>query len=225
MQIKYMEFKKEETRDLIISIIGLSLLSALFDFKNILVYVVIYGVSTTLKIIAEKFVAKKYDLDANYSFSYNFFIISLVLSLMSFGSIVFPMLGFITPSQKQIKRLGKSYSNITISEKGWISLSGILPSTLLIIASLLLFNVSPLFFQKMMDINILLLLFSLIPFAKFEGSNILWWNRFLWIGILVCSMIFSFLAIFKINLILSLLFLLAVFILVFISWENVFKAY
>lgn len=225
MQIKYMEFKKEEIRDLIISIIGLSLLSALFDFKNVLIYTVIYGFSTTFKIIAEKFVAKKYDLDANYSFSYNFFIISLVLSIMSFGSIVFPMLGFITPGQKQIKRLGKEYSNITISEKGRISLIGVLSSALLIIISLILFNINPLFFQKMMDINILILLFSLIPFAKFEGSTILWWNRFLWVGILICAMLFSFMAIFKINLILSILFLLFVFILVFISWENVFKAY
>jgi Zn-dependent protease len=220
-----MNFKQEEIKDLIISVIGLSLLSALFDFKNVLVYAVIYGFSTTLKILAEKYVAKKYDLEAIYSFNYNFFIISLVLSLMSLGALIFPILGFITPTQKKIKRLGKTYSNITISEKGWISLMGILSSVLLIIISLLLFKLNPLFFQKMMDINILILLFSIIPFAKFEGSNILWWNRFLWMGILLCSIFFSFMAIFKINLIISLLFLFTIFILVFVSWENVFKSY
>jgi Zn-dependent protease len=218
-----MDFEKDEIRDLIISIIGLSILSGIFDFANSIIYIAVYALSTIARIAAQKLAAKKYDLDAHYNFNYNLFIISLVLAIVSFGRVIFPILGFVKISQKPIKRVGKYFSNITFGEKGRISLIGVLSNASLILVSLALFNLSPIFFQKMIDINILILLFSLIPFSNFDGSNILWWNRFLWIAVLACSMLFSFMAIFKINIIISLLFLLAVFILVFVMWESAFR--
>lgn len=218
-----MEFKKDEIKDLIISSLGLTILSSIFDVSNSLIYLVIYSLSTFARVAAEKLAADKYELNASYSFDYNFFIVSLVVSLLSFGKLVFPILGFVKPQQKEIKRLGKNFQNITIKEKGWISLAGVLSHAVLITLSLMVWSSSPVFFQKMIDINILMLLFSAIPFAKFEGSNILWWNRFLWIAVLVCAMLFSFMAVFKVNIIISLIFLLIVFFLIFVLWENVFK--
>jgi len=216
-----MNFTKEELRDLAITATGLSLLSGLFNFNLMIAYFIIYTFSTAFKVFCQKLTADKFDLEAKYSFDYNLFIVSLVVSLMSFGSLIFPILGSVKTSQKSIKRIGKYYSNITFNEKGWVSLIGILSSIALIIVSLLLLNLSPGFFQKMVDINTLILLFSIIPLAKFDGSNILWWNRFLWIALFVCSMLFSFMTVFKINIILSLLLAAVVFVLIFLMWENV----
>jgi len=217
-----MEFKKEEIRDFILTILALGLISSIFNFSQFLTYFFIYSISTGLKILAEKYAASKFSIGAKYSFNYNYFIISLVLSIISAGTIVFPILGFIKVEQKEIKRLGKYYSNITSREKGWISIIGVLSNVLMVLISMFLIDVNPAFFQKFIDVNSLILLFSLIPFAKFEGSNILWWNRFLWVAILLCSMFLSFLAIFKINLIISLIFSVVLFIVAFIFWEKTF---
>ncbi|MDD4353440.1 MAG: hypothetical protein PHN56_03200, partial [Candidatus Nanoarchaeia archaeon] len=211
-----MEFKKEEIRDLIISIIGLTILSGIFDFANVIIYFFVYTISTLFKLIVQKYSAKKYELEANYIFNYNFFIVSLGLSLLSFGTVIFPILGFTTPSQKSMKRIGKSYSEITSDEKGWISLLGILSSIFLIIISSICINLNPLFFQKMIDINLLFLLFSLIPFTKFDVITILCWNRFLWVALLLCSFVFALLIAYHINIFVSILLLTIIFIVFFI---------
>lgn len=217
-----MRFEKNELRDFIISILGLTIISSIFDLKNAIIYLIAYVISWGIRIFVQKFQAEKNDLNADYSFRYNFFIISLVVSIISRGQLIFPILGAIAASQKSIKRIGKQYSNIMLSEKGKISLAGILSNAILIIVSWMLLSTSPQFFGLMIKVNSFMLIFSLLPIAYFEGSNILWWNRFLWIGSFVCSFILAIMAIYQVNIWITLILIAVLFGIIFVYWEKVF---
>ncbi len=217
-----MNFEKNELRDLILSILGLAIISSIFDLKNAVVYLIAYIISWGIRVFVQKWQARKDDLDAVYSFKYNFFIVSLVVSIISRGQLFFPILGAITASQKSIKRIGKQYSNIMLSEKGKISLAGILSNTILIILSWILLGTGSQFFGLMIKINSFMLIFSLLPIAHLEGSNILWWNRFLWIGSFVCSFILAIMAIYQVNIWITIILIAALFGIIFIYWEKVF---
>jgi Zn-dependent protease len=217
-----MNFEKNELRDLILSILGLAIISSIFDLKNAVVYLIAYIISWGIRVFVQKWQARKDDLDAIYSFKYNFFIVSLVVSIISRGQLFFPILGAITASQKSIKRIGKQYSNIMLSEKGKISLAGILSNAILIILSWILLGTGSQFFGLMIKINSFMLIFSLLPIAHLEGSNILWWNRFLWIGSFVCSFILAIMAIYQVNIWITIILIAALFGIIFIYWEKVF---
>lgn len=215
-----MDIKKEEIRDFAISVLGLTILSSIFDLAFAVYYFFAYSISIASKIIAQKACAKKFDLDAKYSFDYSYFIISAAISLLTLGAIIFPILGFSKPSQKSIRRIGKSYSSITFNESGWIALIGIISSASMVVLSLVFYDFMPEFFGKMIPINSLIMIFSLLPFKKFDGSSIIWWNRFLWIACLLSALLLAFFAHFKVNPIVSILFIAIAFIASFIFWEK-----
>jgi Zn-dependent protease len=215
-------FKKEEIRDLIISILGITIIASLFDFSNTIYYLIIYSFSTIIRILVQKFFAKKEDLYATYSFDYNLFIVAIVIAILTYGGIIFPLLGYIALNQGGIKRLGKKFSNITSKEKGKIAFMGTLSHAIMVIVSMLFYSLSPYFFGIFISINSLMMIFSLLPFSKFDGSSILWWNRLIWVLSLLCAIILSFLASNQVNIILSVLVLIGIIIVSFVLWEKTF---
>jgi Zn-dependent protease len=217
-----MKLEKNELRDFIISILGLTIISSIFDLKNAIFYLIIYIISWGIRIFVQKWQAEKTDLDAEYLFKYNFFIVSLVVSIISRGQLFFPILGTVKASQKSIKRIGKQYSNIMLGEKGRISLAGILSNAALVILSWALLGTTSQFFGLMISVNSFMLIFSLLPIAHLEGSNILWWNRFLWIGSFVCSFILAIMAIYQVNIWITLILIATLFGIIFVYWEKVF---
>ncbi|MDD2678706.1 MAG: hypothetical protein PHT91_02010 [Candidatus Nanoarchaeia archaeon] len=223
MDFKKLNAKNAELRDFLLSVLTLSLISSIFDFSLFFSFFLIFSASIGLKILAEKYAAKKLDLKANYSFRYNYFILSLVGAIISAGSFVFPIVGFSDISGgSDVKRLGKAFSNIASKEKAHISLIGLLSSALLVFLCIILMDFNPSFFQRFFEVNSLILLFSLLPFSRFSGSNILWWSRILWVACALFSLLLAFLAFFGVNLWISLIATAALLIIAFIFWEKTF---
>ncbi|VVB76406.1 Uncharacterised protein [Candidatus Tiddalikarchaeum anstoanum] len=219
-------FNKKELLELSLSILALAFMFALKDivlgslwFVSVLIYIVTVSISVFTKIITQKVVAQKFDCAVNYSISYNLLLIGLLVALLLNGSLVFAATGTIIITSAYFTRLGYKFVNLTNMERGIIALSGTITNILLALISLLLYPLSPTIFQQLININVLMAVFNMMPFPPFEGSIIFWWNRMIWVMAIIIPL---FMVFFAFNLIFALIGAVLIIVISFLLWAYYF---
>ena len=177
-------FSKDEIRDLIISIVVISLIFSFrtspfgIDFKLLPYFIIIVIVAFFLHEIAHRTVARRFGCIAFYKMwpAGTFF----GLFLMLIG-IKFVAPGAVVIYPYQFGRWGYRTKRLTAPESGLISLSG--PATNLFFAIIFSFF-GGWFFQQLTFVNAWLAFFNLLPFPPLDGSKVLQWRIWIW-GLLI----------------------------------------
>ncbi|MDD5054541.1 MAG: hypothetical protein PHG04_04165 [Candidatus Nanoarchaeia archaeon] len=217
-----MGFSLKELLHIFLSIFGLTiiiLLNTAIQFKIIFLTFLMISFSFFAKIFFQKLAAKKFDCNASYSFNYKFFFISLLILFVSNGIILFPIMGTMAIIPLFYTRIGAKYSAITSKEKGLIALSGPIINMAIAALSIILNPLNPIIFDLSLKFNLFLALFSLFPIPPFEGSDIIWWNRPVWV-ISFASVLLMLL--FGSNILLSIIGIILFIIFFFIFWNKIF---
>lgn len=219
-------FNEQEIKDLIITVFSISAISSISDIFSggnwlltFILSVVIISISLFVKLYTQKRVGKKYDCDVIYKFDYNLFIIALLLGIITNGGVILAAIGSISIMSGLYTRLGHKFVNISLREKGLISLSGPMSNVLLALASLLLYPINPTLFQLSLNLNVFIALFSLLPIPPLEGHNVFFWNRLTWFASFLIPL---FLFFFGFSALFALFGIILLIILVFVLWEKMF---
>ncbi|MFH1396380.1 MAG: metalloprotease [archaeon] len=167
---------------------GFSSLSNIFTFQ----FLIIFGISLftaglgfLFHELAHKFVAQKYGCVAEFRAFDQMLYLALGLAVV---------IGFIFAAPGAVMIAG----HITRKENGIISLAGPLTNYTLagiFLGLLFLFPTLSKIFSIGAFINMFLGLFNMIPFGNFDGKKILYWNRYIWLAMVVlgvASYIFIF---------------------------------
>jgi len=181
-----MKFTASEIRDLLISLIIISLAFALLfsnrDLISILsllpVMLVVVGLGFIFHELAHKFVAIRY----GYWAEYKMWIEGLFLCLVT------AYFGFVFAAPGAVYIHGEYISK---SDNGKISIAGSITNLLFAILFLLIFlfsGASWAFFG--MFINGFLAFFNQLPIFGLDGSKVIKWNPLLWIIVIAVSLVF-----------------------------------
>ena len=180
-------FSNEEIRDLIIVILGVSLILSTPDFtSNLFVYLPIVGLSLFFRNLFNKKVANKLQCTT----SFKLWPIGAFLGLISifikpvFG-IVFLALGYIEITPYKFGRWGIKLIRMTPRDYAYISLSGIGLNLFLLIFCGIFYSINQLeIFRIIGLVNGLLAFFNLLPIPPLEGSHIFTWSFWTWATLL-----------------------------------------
>jgi len=221
-----MEFTRQEINDIILSTLSIActlIVSNLFLnlawIGKFFMAAIIVSASLIIKLFIQKRVAEKYDCEIKYAFDYSLFIVGILIAFASQGSIIFAVMGGITASSAFVSRLGHKYVNITQRERGLINLSGLMANIVLALISLLLYPLSNDFFQLMLNVNIYMALFALIPIPPLDGSKVFWWNRLVWLISFIIALFMFFMAR---TVLFSIIGIILLVIVTFVLWEKMF---
>ncbi len=221
-----MKFEEQEIKDIIITILSLSVISSLSDLLNgggwlltLFFSIIIITIALIVKLYAHKRVAERFDCSVVYKFNYNLFILSLLIAFITNGGIVFAAIGSIIVSSSLFTRLGHKYVNITDREKGIIALSGPMANVILALISLVFYPLSNTFFQLSLNLNVFFALFNMIPFPPLDGAKILWWSRMVWLTSFIIPI---FLFFFRFNAVFSLVGIILLVLITFVLWQKMF---
>jgi Zn-dependent protease len=177
-----MEFTKREIRDLLISVLILTLIFSFFRVEAFLeALFIVLVVFIPHEIFGHKLVAQRYGCSAEYRMWLEGLFLGLITALIPFG-IVFIAPGAVYISPFVRKKFAFRIAYLSRKEYGIISLAG--PLINIVLGTLLFF--SSLFYP--LEILILasrfsffLAFFNLIPFPPLDGMKILLWNRKIWL--------------------------------------------
>ncbi|MBS3134650.1 hypothetical protein J4214_05460 [Candidatus Woesearchaeota archaeon] len=191
--LRRFRFSKHEVIDLLKAWIVISLAFAIvltpnkFSMDllyNILLAAITVGVGFLLHELAHKKLAQKYGCLAEFIAFDSMLLFAL---LTSFLGIVFAAPGAVFIS-----------GNVNIERNGRISAAG--PITNLILAFIFLimqfFTVSGTFLEQIASygfiVNSWLALFNMIPFWNFDGKKVFYWNKTVYLTIVVIAVVFLF---------------------------------
>jgi Zn-dependent protease len=182
---------KKEMIDLLKSWLAISVIFAIiytglkFDYQ-FLTFMLISGVTVGIGFLfhelAHKFTAQYYGCVSEFRSSDKWLVFGLIFAAL-FNFV------FFAPGAVMI------YGRITNRENGIISLAGPLTNYVL---ALIFLGLSFIFlpFSKIFAIgfwiNSFLGLFNLLPFLNFDGKKILYWNRYVWLAMVILGIIFVF---------------------------------
>ena len=152
--------------------------------ENLIIAGVTVGMAFLIHELAHKVVAQKYGCWAEFR-KFNFGLILAVV--MSFIGFIFA-----APGAVMISGLISREQNGKISAAGPVT--NIVLATLFFVLGTILFSVTggiSQFFAKLIRygffINAWLALFNMIPFAPLDGSKVLAWSPFAWVGIVAVA--------------------------------------
>jgi len=178
---------KIEIRDLLISIIALSLAFSQFNLDALPVTILIIVLAFAFHELAHKFVAQKYGCFAEF----RMWPLGIALALLSsFTGIIFAAPGatYISPYTK--KKFAFSVVHLTKKEYGKISLAGPLTNiTVGIIALILLFAYPLDLFSTLSSISFFLAFFNLLPIFPLDGSKVIAWDKKIWLTVFAISLL------------------------------------
>ncbi|RAP51095.1 MAG: hypothetical protein BZ136_00180 [Methanosphaera sp. rholeuAM74] len=203
------KFRKQELKDIIISIAFISILFSVhmyYNFKFTLndfivvipIALIVFALSLFAKIYTHKLTALKF----KYTVTYNKWGYGLIFSLLTF---IFSVM-ILTPGYMDYGAYARMADD---KEKGIISLSGNITNIILSIIFLLLvlilkefsiifsndaYGVLLLVSIMAFKINSFIAFFNLIPFYMLDGINVINWNRKVWIVSILISALLSYLA-------------------------------
>lgn len=189
-------FTAEEIRDLLISILALTVIFSWkafpdygLDLNLLPTSAIIIIVAFFLHEMAHKFTAKRLGLIAHYQMWPQALLFGMVL--MIFG-IKFAAPGAVVISAYRFARYPMRMRNIQLSEQGIVSMMG--PMTNILVAIIGTLFTGP-FFKTLIFINAWLALINMLPIPPLDGSKILLWKFWIWGFMFFLSLILIFLTI------------------------------
>lgn len=180
-------FSKEEIRDIIISVVVVSIVFAYPRFGNFLLYsFVIVIVAFLFHELAHKFVARKFSCHAFYKMWPMGLAMGLILMFIGFR---FVAPGAVVINPYRFGRWGYKNRHITFVELGKIAAAG--PAVNLFFAGFF-YLIGGNIFSFMSFINGWLAFFNLLPVAPLDGQKIFGWKPWLWLVMIISAAGFSF---------------------------------
>jgi Zn-dependent protease len=178
---------KIELRDLIVSVIVLSLAFSKFNLAEFPMMLVIIVLVFVLHEMAHRYVARSYGCFAEY----RMWPLGLLLALLSsFTGIIFAAPGATYISPYTRKKFAFSVVHLTKKEYGKISLAGPITNIVVGLAALLLIFAYPLdLFLTLAEISFFLAFFNLLPIFPLDGSKVMTWNMKIWLTAFAISLI------------------------------------
>jgi Zn-dependent protease len=174
-------FTRNEIRDLIISVIVLTLAFSHFDFGILIeTLFIILVVFLSHEILGHKFVAQHYGCDAEYKMWPLGLALGVLTAIIPGGFVIAaPGAVYISPYRKGF---AFRVSPLTKKQYAIISLAGPLINISLAIAMLLVNFAYPLeLFVTTASISFFLAFFNLLPIPPMDGSKIISWNLKVWL--------------------------------------------
>jgi Zn-dependent protease len=184
-------FSKIEVRDILISVIVLSLAFTIlyrdsgsillffeYTFGSSMKYVGLFGLCLVLVVVSflfhefgHKFMAQKYGLWSEFRMWVPGLFLTLVTSLIGFL--------FASPGAVMI------YGNVDAEKNGKISIAGPIVNLVMSMIGILgCFTINHsgwvIFFFMLANLNAFLALFNLLPIPPLDGSKIFAWNKIIW---------------------------------------------
>jgi len=192
-------FTLMEIRDLLISILVLGFIfsAVLPNFQveqgtplvNFALAVFIVGPALLFHELAHKITAQKFGCKAAYVLWPMGVMISILLTVITAGRIIFAALGAVMISTAYSTRLGYRFIGLSMEEMGKIALAGPLVNIAIAVFSYAFIWISPQIVQTMITINLIVALFNTIPFPPLDGSKIFGWSKTGWFGLLASAII------------------------------------
>lgn len=149
--------------------------------SNLLIAVVIAGISILVHHSMQRLVAIQYGYKATHSTVWSGIIIGLLAAIFTNGNIPILVASSVSVSFLPIHRLGKHRFGVNIGSHGIIAFSGPLANLLLAgIVKVINFGANSAFLDKLVLFNILFAVYNMIPMPPLDGGYILWASRLLY---------------------------------------------
>jgi len=206
---KYFVFKKEEVRDIIITVL---ILGFMFSFRswglnkfdpnagiqNLISGVLMVALALLAHISAQRMLALRKGFQIEYKIWIYGLLAALVICFVSRGYVVLVIAGGIIMYSLEGHRLGKWRYQMSQKDLGIVSLIGPLANIVLAILFKLLLTISPnnILLTRALAINLWFAFFTILPIPKLDGLNVFYMGRSTWafafIGILIASLLLYF---------------------------------
>jgi Zn-dependent protease len=178
---------QKELRDLIISVLVLSLAFSRFNLSVLPENIVIITLVFILHEMSHRFTAKRYGCFAEYRM-WTWGLILAVLS--SFAGFVFAAPGAVYISPYVQNKFAFSVAHLTKKEYGKISLAGPVTNMAVGVAALVAAFFYPIgFFSSLASISFYLAMFNLLPIFQLDGLKVLIWDRRIWVAAFAVALI------------------------------------
>lgn len=190
------DVSKEEIRDIVISVVVLTIIFSFPDFTLLPLYFVAVVVAFMLHELAHRYVARKFRCAAYYKIWPMGLVIGLILM---FTPLKFVAPGAVVIAPYRFGRWGFRHINLSPKEMGFISLSG--PTVNIVFAILfryLAVTIPWIFttpygaingFLALSLINGWLGLFNMLPLKPLDGSKIMMWKPWVWFVYILLSLL------------------------------------
>jgi len=186
-------FTKEEIRDIIISIVVVSLIFSVYipelrSFMGFFASLIIVFFSFFLHEMGHKFAARRLGCIATYkiwSIGLLIGLVSIVFGVIGAG-IVFVAIGAVEIMPYRFGRWGFKVVKLTQRDLGLISLAGVGLNVVFAV----FFKLFPgMIFEMLSYFNGLFAIFNLIPFPPLDGSKIFMWKEWFWLFLMFVSVL------------------------------------
>lgn len=180
-------FERNETRDLAISILVISLIFSAPNFVDLFLTSLIVVISSFFfHEMGHKFVAKKFGCMATYRIwpsGLALGLLSMVFRFFGFG-LIFIAPGFVEIMPYSFGRWGFRVVKLSSRDLGLISLSGI-GINLFLAFFFKLFQGD--IFHTISYVNAILAFFNLLPIRPLDGSKVFTWNVWIWLFLMIMA--------------------------------------
>jgi len=182
-----MKFTKREVRDLIISVVVLSLIFCSFDVSLFATTLfVMFAVFISHEILGHKLVAQHFECEAEYRMWPFGLLLGLVTSFLGFVFVA-PGAVYITPNVR--KNFAFQVSKLGRREFGLIAFAGPFVNVIIGTALLIVNYIHPWdMFALAAELSFFLAIFNMIPFPPLDGEKIIRWDRRLWLVLFASSL-------------------------------------
>jgi Zn-dependent protease len=136
------------------------------------------AIAVLLPIAAQKIMARRLGCTAFYKLWLPGLVVSMLLMLVGIKPII--LVGSVAISAYEFGRWGMKSKYMSMTEIGWIGITGPLVNITL---AIVLDFMTP--FSYLAFVNALIALFNLVPIKPLDGSKVVLWNPMLWILLII----------------------------------------